>query len=343
MGVRSRRLDVRWTDACSPDLDRALDALPEMESCPHDLYRLLARTPSRAPKRFALVSDAGVPVAAVALRRRHRHWELMCDGVVPFAAAPALPGRLWDALDALGVYVRIVEWEGPALPASARLVETSPRFAISTRTDFDAYWLARGNRDWLKKTRRRTRALGDVALEVDGAEAARWTIDRWRDKWAADPAGETSAAEDIRAATDYFVARGACRAFRLLVDGRPVAGVNTLVHTDTLVMMQSFRDPAFDRAGVGVHLDELIYRWSATSPYDAIDLGCGAGYKSRWADAAGTRATFIIAPLHLAALGIASRRLRALRRGSSPKHDITYQEPDEPPAPPSQQKLDNAV
>lgn len=310
-GARTR-LAVSWFDAWSRELDDALDALPEMPACSHDLYRTLATTPSVARKRFAIVREADAPIAAIALRRRFRHWELLCDGVVPFADAPALPGRLWDALAALRQYVRIVEWAGePPMMSGVFVLQREPGYAVSTRIDLDAYWASKGNAGWLKKARRRTERLGHVALEVDRDGAAAWTIERWHDKWASDPAGETAATEDILAAARHLARHRRYHAFRLLVDGAPVAGVNTVVHERTLIMTQSYRDPAYDRAGIGVHLDERIFRWAAASPYETVDLGCGGTYKPRWAEEAGDRVTVAVAPAHLA---LARRAAGAVRR-----------------------------
>jgi len=248
----------------------------------------------------------------------------MCDGVAPFAAAPAAPGRLWEAVSALGVYVRVFQWPGPTPDRGGlRFVEPSPHYVVSTRRDLDAYWAAKGNRDWLKKARRRTEALGAIEFEVDAGDAARWTIENWRRKWARDPMGETDATADILAAAEYLAARGRYLAFRLLLDGAPVAGVNAFVDGTTLVMTQSYRDPAYDRAGVGVHLDERIFRWAAASPYERVDLGCGAGYKSRWGEEAGMRTTFGIAPAHLAVARAGIGLFRALMsRKAAPDRDI---------------------
>ncbi|MEX2224984.1 MAG: GNAT family N-acetyltransferase [Dehalococcoidia bacterium] len=335
---------MAWSDAWSRELDAALGQLPEMETCSHDLYRMLARTASSTQKKFALVRDEGTPIAAIALRRRHHHWQFMCDGVVPFAGAPAAPGRLWDAVSALGVYVRVFEWDGPTPDRRLmRFVERSPHYTVSTRLDFDAYWAMKGNRDWLRKARRRTEALGAIEFEVGGGDAARWTIDQWRRKWTGDPMGETDATPDILAAAAHLAARGRYHAFRLLIDGAPVAGVNMFAQGTTLVMAQSYRDPRYDRAGIGVHLDERIFRWSATSPYEVIDLGCGEGYKSRWGDEVGSRTTFGLAPAHVAAARRAAgmvRRLVAGRRAAV-EDDITLGGGRLAPCP--KQKLDKAV
>jgi len=315
---------VSWFDAWSRELDRALDTLPEMETCSHELYRALAMTTSRARKRFALVREGDGVVAVIALRRRHHHWELLCDGVIPFASAPALPDRLWDAVSALRQYVRVVEWDGePPDVRDVRFVEREARYAVSTRVDLDAYWSAKGNDEWLGKARRRTEGLGHVELEVDRAGAYAWTIEQWDRKWQADPAGETEAKEDIFAAAHHLAREGAYRSFRLLIDGAAVAGVTAFARGTTLVMMQSYRDPAYDRAGVGVHLDERIYRWAASSPYDTVDLGCGSGYKSRWGEVAGTRTTCAIAPWHLATARVGLGMVRSVvSRSGRAKHDI---------------------
>jgi CelD/BcsL family acetyltransferase involved in cellulose biosynthesis len=179
-------------------------------------------------------------------------------------------------------------------------------------------WRNKGNLDWLRKARRRTEALGVIELEVDGGGAARWTIEGWRRKWHGDRMNETDATPEIRAAAAYFESRGLSRSFRLMIDGKPAAGVNAFVHGATLVQTQSYRDPAYDRAGVGVHLDERIFRWAADSPYEAVDLGCGEGYKARWGVEAGSRVTFGIAPAHLsvARAGLGMIRGLAARTGS---------------------------
>ena len=50
-------LRVRWFDTWCSTLDDALQALPEMESCPHELFRLLMLNPSPTRKRAALITD----------------------------------------------------------------------------------------------------------------------------------------------------------------------------------------------------------------------------------------------------------------------------------------------
>jgi hypothetical protein len=332
-------MNVRWFDAWDDALDAALQAVPEMESCPQELYRVIATTRSRAEKRFALVGEGSAPVAVVALRRRHRHWQLVCDGVVPYAAAPAAEGRLWDALSELGVYLRLVEWPGP-LPSAknVRFPEIHPNYAVSTRIDFDAHWAKKGNKDWLRKMRNRTSRLGTVELEVDAPGAATWTIEQWHEKFEGDEMGETLTTEDALAATEWCVGHGRMRSFRLLIDGRPVAGMNMFVHGTTMATTHSYSDPAFAQAGVGVHLHELMFRWAASSPYERVDMGCG-DYKGRWADESGIRTSFAIAPAHLALARTGKEWLRrVVPGGRSGQQDITSGAASRP-----KQKLDSPV
>jgi CelD/BcsL family acetyltransferase involved in cellulose biosynthesis len=106
-----------------------------------------------------------------------------------------------------------------------------------------------------------------------------------------------------------------------MIDGSPVAGLNAFAHGSTLVMTHSYRDRTYDRAGVGVHLDELIFRWAQASPYDVVDLGCGDGYKERWGAASGEATTFGIAPLRAEAMRRAAKLVRAVASGL--RSDIT--------------------
>jgi hypothetical protein len=297
----SGTLGVRWYDEWHHEVERALAALPEMPGCPHDLFALLARNPTAAQKRIALVTDGGQPVAVVCLRRRKHHWLVVTDLVVPRAVAPAVPGRLFDAIRALKVYVRIADWEGPLPEGRIYALEQRPAWRVPTRVDLDALWKRNGttNMDTLRKARNRCHRLGKVELEIDQPGAAEWTIRNWAGKWEHHDYGLTTATEDVLAAATWLFERGRYRAFRLLIDGQPVAGVNFSVQGNVAYAQNSYREPALAKSGIGVHLDELIYRWAQTSPYDYVDLGCGDDYRGRWGELTGKRSDFVIAPPHL--------------------------------------------
>lgn len=301
-GGARKRPRVYWFERWHPSLDDALHELPEGETCSHDLLKLLADNPSPARKRIALVTERDQPIGVVALRRRNWHWDLVTEGVAPAAFPPVAASREVDVLSALGLFVWVNEWERPVpQDRNVHFVQYEPIFRASTRVDFDAYWRDHGNTNSIKKARKRCEALGSVSLEVDAPDAAVWTVERWEQAWAGDSWAETTAAPDIKAAARYLTESRQYHAFRLLIDEKPVAGLNTFVRGNALVMANSGRDPEFDRARPGVLLDELFFRWSANSPYERVDLGGGFDYKARWSDPDGVRARFSVAPSHLAA------------------------------------------
>jgi len=111
----NRGLHVEWFDRWYDVLDNALRELPEMENCPHDLFRLTMQSPSSTRKRIALVVDGARPVAVVGLRQEGKHWISAMQDVVPGVIAPARDGFLTRSLRALRVDVRI--GDRSALPA----------------------------------------------------------------------------------------------------------------------------------------------------------------------------------------------------------------------------------
>ena len=306
------RTTVQWFPSWRPELDEALAHLPEMETCPHRLFRALATNQTSARKVLALVREDGRPLAVFALRRRNRHWEPVGELAVPNALAPSQPGRLFDALSALGAYVRVPDWGRPIPPsANVRELEFFPTYRVATDVDFDALWRDLRNIDRVRKARNRCARLGDVEFEIDHPAAAAWTIGSWGRKWSRPYEDIRALAADMQVAADFLAPRGEYHAFRLLHRGEPVAGTNWFVHGDTLVAHCSYRDPAYASFGVGVRLDELFFRWSAASPYRTIDIGGEFDYKAKWAKEGGVHANFSVMPPHLA---LAKTGLEAARR-----------------------------
>lgn len=110
----NRGLHVKWFDEWHTMLDNALRELPQMENCPHELFRRTLQSPSSAQKRIALVVDGIRPVAVVGLRVEGKHWVPVMQGIVPGAIAPAREGYFPRAIRTLRVDVRM--GDGPALP-----------------------------------------------------------------------------------------------------------------------------------------------------------------------------------------------------------------------------------
>ena len=49
--AQDNKLDVAWFDDWHPALDEALKSLPELDTCSHELFRLLIQNRSAAPKK----------------------------------------------------------------------------------------------------------------------------------------------------------------------------------------------------------------------------------------------------------------------------------------------------
>jgi hypothetical protein len=293
--------------------ERALIGLPEPTDCSLDLYASLLAAGAPPDRRTAVVSDGGgATVAVIGLRRRLGLWEPITDGVVPGVIAPAHEGRLWAALEALAVPVRINEWTG-ALPSRAWSRYRQPWYRISTRADFDVLWRRSSNADTIRKARNRCARAGDMTLEVDHPDAAAWTIDGWASRWKGDPMQEAALTGELRAMVDFLMPRGGYHAFRLLHDGAPIAGLNVFVAGSVLVEQTSYRLPEYDKLGVGVRLDELFFRWAAQSPYETVELGAG-DYKSRWGQQAGECVSFTVCSPRVAAAAAARRFARSALR-----------------------------
>jgi len=298
---RAGQLRVRWFRGWHTTLDEALAELPEMPTCPHALFRTLAQHPTVAAKRIALVTDREGPVAVLALRRRRRHWEPVGELAVPEAVAPVRPGMLLAALVATGAYIRVPDFPGEVeAGGTIREVERFETYHVRTDSDFDALWRELRNSDRVRKARNRCERLGDLSLEVDAPGAASWTIAAWERKWSRPYWDIRAAAADMQVAAAYYTAHRRYHAFRLLHRGRPVAGTNWFADGDRLIAHCSYRDPAYDRFNVGVRLDELFFRWSATSRYRVVDLGGEFDYKAKWGRPARVHTNFAVIPRHVA-------------------------------------------
>ncbi len=257
------------------------------------------------------MTDHGAPVAVIALRRHKHHWEPATAGVAPRAVAPAQPGRIAEALAALGLNIRMEGWAGP-LPPTVPVHDVAKLtvFRIATSTDFEAYWRATGHWAVVKPARRQSRAF---EFAVDAPDAIEWILGRWEERWRDDPARETSRINDMLLASHFYAGRGQMRSFLLLDGDRPVAGNTFFVHNDEMILQCVARDPDYARAGVGTRCMDLTFQWAAEHGPAMINLGGGHEYKAGWAPADGTRAAFSIRPAHLSA---AANVLHGVRRAA---------------------------
>jgi len=289
---------VQWFNRWHPIIDDALQELPEMDTCPHELFRLLMESRASVPKRIALVTDAGRPVAVVGLRRRQHHWEPIPQGVVPHALAVARDEHLFPALASLKVNLRIPYWQqDQPPPRCARDVIEIPVHKMDCTVSMEPYWRTTGHLKTIKSARNRTRGF---TLEVDAPGAAEWTIKQWADRWGVNRLQTTSTTPDLLVAARFDQSRGRYHSFRLMDGDNPVAGCTFVVYKRELSLVRTIYRLEYNLASPGHRLLELVHDWARIAGYSQIDIGGGQHYKAKTAPESGILSGFNICPLHIA-------------------------------------------
>ena len=293
-------LKIEWFDTWSPKLDEALEQLPRMDICSHDLYRRMIRNPGPTPKRTALVSDAGRPVAVVGLRNRGGlYWTPMGHWILPGGVFPVLPGQFAHVLEALGsnVWVACWRWEGPPdVRAIARSVEEAPTHQMPLSGDFVQFWRQSSCYKTVRLMRNRCR---NFTFAINQPGALEWTISQWDARWCRQGMARATDLDDRILAARYLQERGRHFTLTLCDDGQPVAGETYVLHGRDLVSLVCHRNLNYEKQGVGVRLMELIFNWAAERGFQMLDLGRTHDYKNRWAPVDGRISVYHVCPEYL--------------------------------------------
>lgn len=294
-------LEVNWFDGWHPALDKALAELPEIETCPHDLFRLLLQNPGSAPKRIALVSERGTPVAVIPLRQLGRQYYEVPTWMIPGAVFPAKPGYLVPALEALGVEVSVAWRRMDSPPPSNKLLrdlKTTPFRMIRFSDEYERYWRDNGHFKTVSNKRNRCRKF-NVAINSPGS--AEWTIKRAAEKWRDDSAKTSRAMpewaeSDWILVADYWEKRKCHYTITLLDQGTLIGGASFMVHRNDAIGGLIYREPSYEWYGIGIRLLDLAISFSAELGLETIDFGGDADYKRHWAPEAGNLWHFKICP-----------------------------------------------
>jgi GNAT superfamily N-acetyltransferase len=292
----NHRLEVTWFNGWHPALNEALQSLPENDACPHELFRLLIQTSSSAPKRVALISKRGVPIAVAGLRQiGPLSWEPVTTWIIPGVVFPARSGYLIPELEALKVDLRLAWWriDSPPSPGQwMRSLKRTPTRGIRCADDLELYWRKSGHLNTVRQCRKRCR---DFTLTINAPGAAEWTIRHWGERWGSHPDGVTDRIVNAR----YLENRGRYYSFLLLDADKPVVGHGFSLHRRDLVWRATYRDRAYDRIGVGTDLLDLAFHWAAEAGLEKIDLDVASHSKTRWAPQDGQVLEFVTCPEHL--------------------------------------------
>ena len=289
--IRGTRLNRIGFDRWNSTLDDALTVLPEDDDYPHGLIKLLAQHRCGRRKKIWLLSQDGRPVAlAPLLASSASSWQPVTQYIVPGIIIPVVAGRLFDALEALDLNLRIALWRTTCgLPRGPRIrdVDTTATHRIDCAQDFEAYWKSTDMWRQLRSARNKTQNL---TLKENAPGAAEWIISNWARKWGV-PDDDT---QDRLIAARFLEERG--RHFSLtLCDGdRPVAGQTCLSHRGEMVGQCIYRED--DHGRVGNRLVHLTFCWAKEKGFSTIDIGGGHDYKRKFAPQSGERYEFTMAP-----------------------------------------------
>lgn len=315
-------LAVTWFDAWHPSLDDALQLLPESDSCPHELYRLLMQTPCSMPLRTALVTDQGRPVAVVGLRRKgHRSWEPITQWIIPGVVFPAEPAYIMPTIEALGVDIWVAWWRmaNPPSPSQQiRYIESAPVYRISLKENFEQYWRDNGFFKTIRRVRNRCR---DLTLAINAPGTAEWTVRNWEAKWRENPAIVDTSLPARLVTAEYLSQRGKYYTLSLSDGDKLAAGASIMVHGKDLVAGVFYRDPDYHHHGVGDRLIDLSFAFGVENGFETIDLGGGHDYKKHWAKPDGERWFFNACPELLYRAKQVTNWMRDVR--NQPKQQLT--------------------
>lgn len=294
-------LTATWFDGWNSMLNEALQGLPEMDACPHELFRRLIQNPGSAPKKITLITKRGTAVAVVPLRQLGRWNYEIPNWMIPGALFPAQWEYLIPALEALGSEVW-VSWrrKGDSPPQSQlmRYLKLTPLHLIRFSEDYESYWRGSGLYKQIRKTRNRCK---DFELVVNSPGSAEWTIRNAAEKWR-NESSTTSRVIDDWAVSDWIVVAnyleslGRHYTLMLLDKGSPIGGATLFVTRNEAVGGLIYRKPGYERFSVGVRLLDLCTSFAAESGFDVLDFGGNAEYKTLWAPQEGALYLFNLCP-----------------------------------------------
>jgi hypothetical protein len=289
-------LKVTWFGGWHSALDDALQSLPELDACPHELFRLLVQNPVPSRKRTALISDHGTPVAVVGLRQKGRiSWEPVMQWIIPGEPFPYRPGYLMRVFEVLNREIWVAWWRANNPPRSQliRSLESTPTYRMSCHEDIEQYWRDNGYFKTIRRVRNRCK---DYVTRINESGSAEWTIKGWEEKWRSDPARVDPSLSDRILAAKYLEALGRYYTITLFDQDVLIGGATMTVHRNDLVAGVLYNDPQYRRNGIGDRLIDLSFSFAIEKGFETFDIGGGHEYKKNWAKQDGERWWFHVCP-----------------------------------------------
>jgi hypothetical protein len=277
-------------------LDDALKALPELENCPHEVYRALAVPRGDVSKLTVLVCERDAPVAVVVLRSADDVWEPVTTWITPGRPFPSARPDILPVLHAVAMPMRLAWWrctDDP--PRSRRVAPGAPESTYRLPCDADAelLWHESGLLPDVRKARRKCERF---RVSIDAADGSEWVIRNWGLKWRV-PAHHV---EDVVMAARALERLGRYHNLVVYDEDRRIGGISQIDDNGDLVGQAAYRDASYNRYSLGTFMFDRHFAWAVASGFKGVDFGGTVQYKQRWAPVGGRKFVVSVTPLYQA-------------------------------------------
>ncbi len=289
--VRAGAVAIEWFDAWNAQLDEALEHVPPMPECPHDVYRALVKD-TGVPKRHVIARENDAVTAVISLRKRRHFWEPVTYQCVPKQVAPAVnAAALGRALKALGLEIRVEGGMGE------NIVELNPTKSwayewrkVELDTDYEAHWREKKRQYTIRRARK---TLAQVTQRVDAPGDAEWIVEHWRKQWADNESREVVAAPDranfwpaLMAARDRSALK--LHTLQIMKEDRRMAGLVFTSMGDTAMIQCGGADLEFDDDYARAAVLIAAIEWAKSAGFKVLDIAGGPA-KRYWGPVGGQR------------------------------------------------------
>ena len=307
-------LRIKIYEEWQPDLDEFLKNLPEQDIFPHELCRLLMKSPSPGGRQIIRVTERGEPVALACVKKRWGYWVPVTHEIVPGVLFPVKEGYLHRVLPALGLPLHVEWWRWPEPPRMGRWiqhVESCTDYSMKCSEDFEAHWR---KTSLIRHIKAATKRCCGFEFNVNAENSTEWILKSWNQKWHCSRGEDVPDLGDKLMAAQYLQKKGLHYSVLLIDRDEPVAGLTFIIHRNEAVGHISYRNPEYDRCGVLNRLWEVCFWWARDMGFDGICLGPKHEYKKRWAPERGQHMTFTVYPDILLVGDRVAKLIGAVRR-----------------------------
>lgn len=292
--AEDRSLKIRNFPEWHPELDAALQNLPETDVFPHELFRTVMKLADPAKRRLILVTEKGEPVALAGLRNRWGYWEPVTQWIVPGTLFPIKKGYIGRVLPVLKHDLHVAWWRWGEPPPNINFVEnvkSTPTHGMPLDENYEKFWRTTSHYRNLRSYNNRCK---EFVFKINPAGGCERTIRSWEEKWRPNGMKEMPDLTERILIADYLQRKGLYYSTFLYDRDDPIAGATVLIHGKDVVAQCNYRKPEYNWHGVMSHLIHMQFMWAKDMGYEKFDIGGSFEYKDKWAPENGYKWEFEI-------------------------------------------------